>query len=277
MKYKHTNLLFLVVICLSVITVAFAQKDTDSKNTPKPDREKSSIGGKEHDAEIVGVKIGMDVPTALEAVFVNANRQPGQEKPDSKRNEGKENKDIRILYKNLPQGELQILFADGKFVKEMVLIYSKPPLLDDLRLPFTGSLGNSTSLTTTSTVDATPANAERGQLSTNTTVLDGTKEIDGYNAANSGNVDRRRGEALDGTRYDDRYSIAFTDNQKLQKLWYRDEKMEQGYKIRVQFVAEKTTKAGANLVVKIAQKVIFLMPKDEQEFRTSLNLGTGKK
>ncbi len=254
------------------MTKVSAQTKDDKKNA-----ETKSIGGKEHESNIYGVTLGMDVVTTLQTVFVNANRNAGQEKPDAKRNEGQDKKDIRIVYKNLPQGELQILFADGKFVKEMVLIYSKPPLLDDLRLPFTGSLGNSTSLTTTSTVDATPANAERGQLSTNTTVLDGTKEIDGYNAANSGNVDRRRGEALDGTRYDDRYSIAFTDNQKLQKLWYRDEKMEQGYKIRVQFVAEKTTKAGANLVVKIAQKVIFLMPKDEQEFRTSLNLGTGKK
>lgn len=233
---------------------------------------KESIGGKEHEANILGVTIGMDVPTALQTVFVNANRQPGQERPDAKRNEGKDKKDIRVVYKNLPQGELQILFADGKFVKEMVLVYSKPLLLDDLRLPFTGSLGNSTSLVTTSTLGGRDPNVERGNLSTNTTVLDGNRELDGFNATNTGNTDRRRGEALDGTRYDDRYTIAFADNQKLHRLWWREEKTTQGYKTRVQFVSEKVTKAGANLVVKIAQKIVFLNPDDEKEFRKSLNL-----
>ena len=233
---------------------------------------KESIGGKEHEANIYGVTIGMDVATALEAVFINANRQPGQEKPDAKKMEGKNNKDIRVVYKNLPQGELQIVFADGKFVREMVLIYSKPPLVDDLRLSYTGSLGNSTSLITTSTVTVTPPNAVQGELSSNTKVLDGSKEIDGFNATNLANTDRRRGEALDGARFDDRYTIAFADNLKLQRLWFRDEKTEKGYKIRVQFASEKATKAGANLVVKIAQKAIFLMPESEDEFRKNLNL-----
>ncbi|NJM54246.1 MAG: hypothetical protein HC846_13205 [Blastocatellia bacterium] len=252
---------FQIVSAVFICAVIVSAQATDKK----------SIGGKEHEANILGVTIGMDVPTALQAVFVNANRQPGQERPDAKRNEGKDKKDIRVVYKNLPQGELQILFADGKFVKEMILVYAKPPLLDDLRLPFTGSLGNSTSLITTSTIDP-PGNTERGALSTNTTVLDGTKEIDGFNATNLANTDRRRGEALDGTRFDDRYTIAFTDNQKLQRLWWREEKSTQGYKTRVQFVAEKVTKAGANLVVKIAQKIVFLNPDDEKEFRKSLNL-----
>jgi hypothetical protein len=245
----------------------FSQNSKDNKAS-----ESKSIGGKEHEANILGVTIGMDVQTALQAVFVNANRQPGQEKPDAKRIEGKDKKDIRVVYKNLPQGELQILFADGQFVKEIILFYAKPPVLDDLKLPFTSSLGNSTSLITTSTGKGRSPETERGELSTNTTVLDGNKEIDGYNATNSGNTDRRRGEALDGTRYDDRYTIAFTDNQKLQRLWWREEKSQQGYKIRIQFVSEKVTKAGANLVVRIAQKIIFLNPEDEKVFRKMMNL-----
>jgi hypothetical protein len=257
------KLLILSVLSVIFTTIIFAQnKDDKSK----------SIGGKEHEANILGVTIGMDVPTALEKVFVNANRQPGQEKPDGKRSEGKDKKDIRVVYKNLPQGELQIVFADGMFVREMVLIYAKPPLLDDLRLPFTGSLGNSTSLITTSTVGGRDANVERGNLSSNTTVLDGTKEIDGFNATNLANTDRRRGEALEGARFDDRYTIAFTDNQKLQRLWWREEKSAQGFRTRVQFVSEKVTKAGANLVVKIAQKMVSLNPEDEKDFRKSLNL-----
>jgi hypothetical protein len=253
-----------LLIIFGGITAALGQDPKNSENR--------SIGGKEHETNIYGVTIGMDVPTALQAVFVNASRQPGQERPDAKRNEGKDKKDIRVVYKDLPAGDLQILFADGKFVREIVLIYSKPPVIDDLRLPFTGSLGNSSSLVTSSTLGGRPADTERGNLSSNTAVLDGTREIDGFNATNTANTDRRRGEALDGTRYDDRYTIGFVDNQKLQRLWFRDEKTEPGYQVRLQFVAEKATKAGANLVVKVAQKAIFLLPQTEKEFRKSLNL-----
>ena len=253
------------------LCMAFVVLGTGASNVFGQNSETKSIGGKEHEMNVYGVKIGMDVPTALQTVFVNAHRQPGQEKPDAKKTEGKDKKDIRIVFKNLPQGELQIVFADGKYVREMVLIYAKPPLVDDLRLSYTGSLGNSTSLITTSTI-VTPPNSVQGGLSTNTKVLDGTKEIDGFNATNLANTDRRRGEALDGTRYDDRYSVAFTDNQKLQRIWWRDEKAAQGYKIRVQFVSEKVFKAGANFVVKIAQKEIFLNSDDEKEFRKLLNL-----
>jgi hypothetical protein len=92
----------------------------------------------EHDAEVLGVRVGMDVPTALETVFVNAKRKPGEERPDAKRNEGK---DVRVVYKKLPQGELQIVFAEGKWVKEVVLSYSAPPSYEDLRLAPTGSMG----------------------------------------------------------------------------------------------------------------------------------------
>ncbi len=257
---------FVIFVC-GGISSASAQTKDDKKST-----ETKSIGGKEHESNILGVTIGMDVQTALETVFINANLQEGQEKPDAKRSEGKDNRDVRVVYKNLKQGEFQIVFADGKFVKEMILIYANKPLLDDLRLPFTGSLGNSSSLTTSSTVTVTPPNAERGELSTNTSVLDGTREIDGFNATNLSNVDRRRGEALDGTRYDDRYSIAFTDNQKLQRFWWREEKASQGFKIRLQFVSEKNTKPGAKQVVKIIQKIVFIDRDNEKIFRNNLGL-----
>ena len=91
----------------------------------------------EHEAEILGVGIGMDVPTALEAVFVNAKRKPGEERPDAKRNEGS---DVRVVYKKLAQGELQIIFAEGKWVKEIILTYAAPPTFEDLRLAPTGSM-----------------------------------------------------------------------------------------------------------------------------------------
>lgn len=96
-------------------------------------------GGSPHDPEIYGVRVGMDVPSALEAVFVNAKRQPGQEKPDALHVEGK---DKRVLYK-LKEGNLQILFADGKFVREVQMEYAKPLLQDDLKLLDTsGTFGN---------------------------------------------------------------------------------------------------------------------------------------
>ena len=57
----------------------------------------------EHDAEMLGVRAGMDVPTAPETVFVNAKRKPGEERPDVKRNEGQ---DVRVIYKKLADGQL---------------------------------------------------------------------------------------------------------------------------------------------------------------------------
>jgi hypothetical protein len=104
-----------------------------------------SIGGKEHEMNIYGVTIGMDVPTALQTVFVNASRQPGQERPDAKRNEGKDNKDVRVVYRNLPLGEMQIVFAEGKFVKEIVLRYAQTQRVSDLRLPNSSNIGEATS------------------------------------------------------------------------------------------------------------------------------------
>lgn len=98
----------------------------------------------QHDADVYGVKIGMDVPTALETAFRNSGRPTGKEKPDGKKNEGKGNKDIRVLYKDLKEGSLQVVFAEGKVVKEIVMEYKKPLLNEDLRLPETTSTyGNS--------------------------------------------------------------------------------------------------------------------------------------
>ena len=96
--------------------------------------------GTGHEDHILGVRIGMDVPTALQAVFVNAHRKPGQEKPDALRHEGKDKKDVRVLYKGLEVGDLEIVFADGKWVKEIMLIYSKRPTMNDLMLAPTGSI-----------------------------------------------------------------------------------------------------------------------------------------
>ncbi len=104
-----------------------------------------SIGGKEHDMNVYGVEIGMDVSTALQNVFVNAKRSPGQERPDAKKNEGKDNKDVRAVYKSLPDGELQILFADGKYVSEIVLRYAQVKRVAELRLPNSSGIGEVTS------------------------------------------------------------------------------------------------------------------------------------
>lgn len=100
-----------------------------------------SIGGKEHEDNVLGVRIGMDVPTALETVFRNANRKPGQEKPDAKRNEGEDKKDVRVLYKDLKAGSLQIVFANGQWVKEILLAYPGPIPIDTLRLPYSSNIG----------------------------------------------------------------------------------------------------------------------------------------
>jgi hypothetical protein len=170
-----------------------------------------SIGGKEHDLNIYGVTLGMDVPTALQTVFVNANRKPGEERPDAKRNEGK---DIRVVYKSLPAGELQILFAEGKFVKEIILHYAKVQRVADLRLP------------------------------------------------NSSNI----GEATSGERFDDRYTIGFVDNKKQEKLWWRDEKDEKGYQVRLTFLSGNLTKDTTMWWQTIVQKAISIKPGDEEKF-----------
>jgi hypothetical protein len=128
-------ILFAGACCWAAISAQFVA----AQQQPK------SIGGKEHNDDILGVRIGMDVPTALETVFRNANRKPGQEKPDVKRNEGEGNKDVRVLYKDLKVGNLQIVFANGQWVKEIFLAYAGPIPIDDLRLPYSSNIGEAMS------------------------------------------------------------------------------------------------------------------------------------
>ena len=174
------------------------------------DRPSESIGGEEHEASIYGVSIGMQVNEALASVFLAANRKPGQEKPDALRKEGKGDRDIRVVYKDLPKGELQIVFADGQFVKEIVLRYSEELNVDDLRLPFTSSIGS-----TSDTIYNTSANRPGGNspavLDGSTGIVEfgkkGEKSIDDFSAKRTGNIDRSQSDLLDGARCDDRYVV----------------------------------------------------------------------
>jgi hypothetical protein len=173
--------------------------------------------GPPHDPEIYGVRIGMDVPTALEAVFVNAKRQPGQEKPDALRSEGS---DKRVLYK-LKDGNLQIVFTEGKWVSEIQLEYAKPLFQDDLKL-----------------------------LDTSNTL----------------------GNAGGETRRDDRYSVGFTSDDKKERYWWRDEKVDAGYRIRIGFVSAKLTKGGMSSK-EIVRKIITVVPEDKKKFAQAVAHG----
>jgi hypothetical protein len=171
-----------------------------------------------HDSSVYGVRVGMDVPTALRAVWENANNgQPGKEKPDAKKTEGK---DIRVLY-NLKDGNLEILFADGKWVREIQLKYAKPLLQDDLKL------------------------------------LD--------SSATFNNVG---GE----TRRDDRYSVGFTGDDKKERFWWRDEKTDAGYRVRVGFVSAKLTKGGMS-GKEIVRKIVAVVPEDVDKFNKAVGKG----
>src|SRR3954447_8462879 len=99
----------------------------------------------EHDASILGVRVGMTVPEALQAVFEHTATAPAPQRPDALREEGKDKKDIRVVYKNLKEGELQIVFAGGRagFVREVTLNYAKQPSMSDLYLPSTTSIEKS--------------------------------------------------------------------------------------------------------------------------------------
>ena len=200
------NILLGLVFLLVIISSVSAQKETES------------IGGKEHEMKIYGVTIGMDVPTALQTVFTNGSRQPGQERPDAKRNEGKDNKDIRVLYKNLPLGELQIVFAEGKYVKEIILRYAQIQRVSELRLP------------------------------------------------NSSNI----GEVTSGERFDDRYTIGFVDNKKQEKLWWRDEKTDKGFQVRLAFLSGNLTKDTTQWWQTIVQKTITVKPEDSEKFMKAM-------
>jgi len=235
--------------------------------------ERESIGGEEHSASIYGVRIGMQVPEALRAVYVTAKRKAGQEKPDAMRKEGKSDRDIRVVYKDLPEGELQIVFEDGRYVKEIVLRYKETLNADDLRLPFTSSIG--------STEDTIYDTSASGKGTESPAVLDGSTgivefgkkgeaRIDDHSAKRTGNIDRGQSDLLDGSRYDDRYVVGYTDSKKIQRAWWRDEKTAAGYSIRVYFVGKKLTEAGGKFVPSIVQKSVIVKPGDEDRFRRSL-------
>jgi hypothetical protein len=179
----------------------------------------------EHDAEILGVRVGMDVPTALEAVFVNAKRKPGEERPDAKRSEGK---DVRVVYKKLAAGELQIVFAEGKWVREVVLTYAAKPYFADLRLAPTGSI------------------------------------------AVVGIKDRIDSVIEYGGRYDDRYSIGYTSDRKLERFWWRDEPTPAGYRVRVGFVSERLVD-GQLAAKTVARKTVGVTPGDEEKFKSAMS------
>ena len=262
-RIRNTKPVVQIVALLLVFVTVITGQDLKKENT-------GSIGGDEHSNEIYGVRIGMDVPSALEAVFLAAKRKPGQERPDALMKEGKGKKDIRVLYKDLPKGELQIVFAEGKFVKEIVLRYKSEPNIDDLRLPFTSTIGG-----TESTIYNTSA---RNRQVESPAVLDGTQDpqsfansrrgrMDEKSATRVGNIDRRSEDLLDGARYDDRYTVGFFDRQKLQKIWWRDEKTTGGYGFRIYFIGKKLTKAGARFVPVIVQKSIVVKPGDEKKFK----------
>ena len=247
-----------ILLLISVISVA-AQNADDEK----------SIGGSEHLLSIYGVKIGMDVPSALKAVFVSAERKPGEEKPDALRKEGKGKRDIRVIYKGLPKGELQIVFANGQTVKEIRLRYKKEPNVDDMRLPITSTIG--------STKDGFFDSSAAGRRTESAAVIDETGSIEGFSAQREGqieaksakrigNIDRSRSELLDGARYDDRYTVGFADRLKQQRIWWREEKSDDGYTVRMYFLGKKLTDAGGKQIPTIVEKLIVLAPKDEEYF-----------
>lgn len=178
------------------------------------DVRQKSIGGPQHKDSILGVRIGMDVPTALQAVFVNSGRQPGQEKPDAQRTEGKDGKDIRVLYKGMKIGLVQIVFAEGKWVREIVLDYATPPHSNELRLPDSGYIG----------------------------------------------------AAIAGQRFDDRYTIGFTNDKKEARFWWRDEKTPEGYKVRVGFLSKKIKEEPSAEDRTIVRKLVGVTPGDEDKF-----------
>lgn len=122
-------------------TAVYAQ---DTRQLPAQAKTQA-VAQDEHDVQILGVRVGMSVPDALKAVYEHTATVPAPARPDALKEEGKDKKDIRVVYKNLKEGELQIVFAGGKtgFVREATLIYAKQPAMSDLHLPQTGSIASS--------------------------------------------------------------------------------------------------------------------------------------
>ena len=209
--------LFAIALCAPTF---FAQEKSQDASQAKPQTGALS----EHEDQILGVRPGMSVPDALKAVFEHTATDPAPQRPDGLKDEGKDKKDIRVVYKNLKEGELQIVFAGGRsgFVREVTLTYAKQPTVSDLRLPQSGSIAASGN------------------------VLD--------SALNS------------GERYDNRYTIGFTDNRKTERFWWRDEPGKEGYSIRVGFVSGKLNSGGAMADSVIVRKVLMVKPGEEEKF-----------
>jgi hypothetical protein len=205
--------LFAIALCAPI---AFAQ------DAPQAKPQTGALA--EHEDQILGVRPGMSVPDALKAVFEHTATDPAPQRPDGLKEEGKDKKDVRVVYKNLKEGELQIVFAGGRngFAREITLTYSKQPTISDLRLPQTGSIASSGN------------------------VLD--------SALNS------------GERYDNRYTIGFTDNRKTERFWWRDEQGKEGYSIRIGFVSGKLNSGGAMADSVIVRKVLMVKPGEESKF-----------
>ncbi len=123
---KSITVLFIWTVCVSVLSGQDSVPAAADEND-------------QHAGTIYGVSVGMTVSEALEGVYYSARRKPGEEKPDAMRKE--EKGDIRVLYKTLPLGELQIVFDQGKIVREIVLTYVQRPSIEDLRLPASSDIG----------------------------------------------------------------------------------------------------------------------------------------
>ena len=246
---------FPYVFALVFVLFAFAHGQDKSL----PDREDV------HKASVYGVEIGMDVESALRAVFKNANRKPGDEKPDALRREGKNDRDIRVVYKELPLGELQLVFANGRFVREIRLRFISQPNVDDLRLPFTSSLGTGDNRATSGGGPGTPAVREEvGSIEEFSANRIGS--IDARSGKRLGNIDRSRSELMDGATLDDRYTVGFADRLRQQRIWWRDEESDDKYSVRVFLIGRKLTTAGGRNVPTIEEKLVTLSPKDKDYF-----------
>lgn len=183
----------------------------------------------EHGEHILGVRVGMSVPEALKAVFENTATDPAPPRPDALKDEGKDKKDVRVVYKNLKEGELHIVFAGGRggFVREVTLAYAKQPTMSDLKLPPTGSIN-----ATTIRADVYDSILNQGQ------------------------------------QYDTRYSVGFTDDRKTERFWWREARTPAGYDVRVGFVSGKLTGSGSGAMSAklITRKVLMVKPGDESKF-----------
>ena len=209
---------------VALMVVALIASVANAQDRPQP-----AAAPSEHDDQILGVRVGMSVPEALQAVYEHTATNPAPLKPDALKEEGKEKKDVRVVYKSLKEGELQIVFAGGKtgFVRAVTLNYTKQPTMTDLNLPPTGSID----------------------------VM--TVRNDAYaNVLNEGQI------------YDTRYSVGFTDDRKNERYWWRDERRPEAYEVRVGFISKKITGQGLGAVDDriIARKVVMVKPGDEERF-----------